>query len=58
VVPIAIDGAFEAMPRGRMLPRKGKIRITFLKPVKAGRLSHDAFAAHVRELVRKKLEKK
>ncbi|MCR9218859.1 MAG: AMP-binding protein [Alphaproteobacteria bacterium] len=33
VVPAVIEGAFEAMPTGRRLPRPGPIRVHFGKPV-------------------------
>lgn len=32
VVPVAIDGAFDVWPRGRRLPRRGKIRVRFGAP--------------------------
>lgn len=38
VVPAVIDGAFEAMPTGRRLPRPGRIRVHFGKPVTPGAL--------------------
>ena len=34
VVPVRIAGAFEAWPRGRRLPRPGKVRIEFGEPVR------------------------
>jgi 1-acyl-sn-glycerol-3-phosphate acyltransferase len=34
VVPALIEGTYEAMPKGRLLPRKSKIRVTFAEPVK------------------------
>jgi len=36
IVPVAIDGAFEIMPKGRFFVRKGKIRVDFLDPVPVG----------------------
>lgn len=33
VVPVRIEGAFEAWPRGRSLPRRGRVRISFGRPV-------------------------
>lgn len=33
VVPVTIDGAFSVMPRGAVLPRPGKIRMTIHKPI-------------------------
>jgi 1-acyl-sn-glycerol-3-phosphate acyltransferase len=34
VVPVLIQGAFEAWPRGRRLPRRGRVRIAFGRPVR------------------------
>ncbi|MCS7265170.1 MAG: AMP-binding protein [Armatimonadetes bacterium] len=34
VVPALIEGTFEALPKGKMLPRKSKIKVTFGEPVK------------------------
>ena len=36
VVPVLIGGAFEAWPRGRRLPRRGRVRIAFGRPVTYG----------------------
>lgn len=34
VVPALIEGTYEAMPKGRLLPRRSKIKVTFAEPVK------------------------
>ena len=33
LVPVRIEGAFEAWPRGRRLPRPGRVRVTFDAPI-------------------------
>ncbi len=33
VVPVTIDGAFNVLPRGKMLPRPGRINITIHEPI-------------------------
>ena len=33
IVPVAIDGTFEIMPKGRFFVRRGKVTVTFLPPV-------------------------
>lgn len=38
VVPVRIEGAFEALPRGRRLPRPGAIQVRFGMPVRIGAL--------------------
>lgn len=34
VVPTLIEGTFEALPKGRLLPRRSKIKVTFGEPVR------------------------
>jgi long-chain acyl-CoA synthetase len=41
VVPTLIEGAFEALPKGRLLPKRTKIRVTFGEPVKVEMLVAD-----------------
>ncbi len=45
VVPVLIQGAFEAWPRGRRLPRPGRVRIAFGSPVRYGESWEDREAA-------------
>jgi len=33
VVPVLVQGAFEAWPRGRTVPRRGRVRVAFGQPV-------------------------
>lgn len=35
VVPALIEGTFEALPKGRLLPKRSKVIVTFGEPVKA-----------------------
>jgi len=42
IVPITIKGTFELMPKGRIFPRRGPIRVIFHPPVEtAGRTAED-----------------
>jgi long-chain acyl-CoA synthetase len=41
VVPVAISGAFEAMPYTKKLPGRGNIKLEFLDPVYPGRLTEE-----------------
>jgi 1-acyl-sn-glycerol-3-phosphate acyltransferase len=52
VVPTLIDGAFEAWPRTRSLPRPGTIRVLYGRPI----LPADAAAIGVDELTRQTYE--
>ena len=57
VVPAYIDGTFAAWPRGRKLPRRGRITVTFGRPVRAAELLQnggarpEAVAARIQALV-------
>ena len=54
VVPVAIEGAFEAWPRGRLLPRPGRLRVAYgeaMEPPGGGREACEEFARRVRERV-------
>ena len=42
LVPIHIEEAFEALPRGKPLPRFSKIKITFGKPFSSEKLKETA----------------
>lgn len=51
VVPVTIEGAFDIWPRGRRLPRPGKIRVMFGEPIRvasAGRDDMEHFVADLR----------
>ncbi len=50
IIPITIKGTFELMPRGKIFPRKGKIKVIFHPPVEtAGKTVADipALLSHV-----------
>ncbi|MBC7782361.1 MAG: 1-acyl-sn-glycerol-3-phosphate acyltransferase [Burkholderiales bacterium] len=51
VVPMAIAGAYEAWPRHRKLPRPGKIRIIYGKPIELHHLKNDQIIAEVERSV-------
>jgi len=57
IVPVAIKGAFKAMPKGKKIPRKEHIRLSFLKPIKPGKISYQQLADKVRTAVEKELQK-
>jgi len=56
VIPVVIDGAYEAWPRSRLLPRPGPVRVTYgrcIPPAEFERLSDDEAAERVaREMSR------
>lgn len=59
IVPVAIDGAFNAMPRGKKIPRPmKKISVKFLKPVYPLNETYDSLKDKVFEMVSNSLKKK
>jgi len=51
VVPVAIAGAWELMPRGKKVPGKGTITVTFTKPVSPAKLSEGGIVDKARKAV-------
>ncbi len=52
VVPVSIQGAFEALPKGSFFPKPFKrVNIEFLKPVYPGEDSYDSLAVRVKEQI-------
>ena len=51
VVPVVIDGSFEALGTGKLFPRPKKIKVTYLKPIKPENLSYDELTAKVKEAI-------
>jgi long-chain acyl-CoA synthetase len=58
VVPVAIDGSFDVLPRNRRFPRLGKtVTLSFLPPCETGRFpTVDAIARETREKIHAKLQ--
>lgn len=51
VVPVAIEGAFDVWPKHRLLPRTGKVRVKFGKPIVLHELDSRAIVGRIeREL--------
>lgn len=53
VVPVTIRGASSIWPVGQMLPRPGKLTITYHAPIRVERLSNEASRSEMREQARK-----
>ncbi len=45
IIPVSIDGAFGLMPRGRIVPRRGTLRVTFHPAVETAGLRPEALPA-------------
>jgi len=52
IVPVIIDGSFEALPSGKIFPRPRKVRVTYLKPIYPKNLSYN----QITDLVKKTIE--
>ncbi|MCK5111155.1 MAG: AMP-binding protein [Arcobacteraceae bacterium] len=55
IVPVAIEGAFEAYPVGKVFPKPKKIKLTFLKPIKP-KGSYESITAKTKEVIAKELQ--
>jgi long-chain acyl-CoA synthetase len=52
IVPVAISGAYEALPSGKIIPRFfKKVKVKFMKPVYPGQLSYEALMEKVQKIV-------
>lgn len=49
IVPVLIDGSFEALRSGTIIPRPKKIRVTYLRPIEPKGLNYHELAAKVKE---------
>ncbi len=59
IVPVAIDGAYDALPSGKIFPRPWKkVNVKFLKPVYPSDFSYDLLKNKVFEAVSSNLKKK
>jgi long-chain acyl-CoA synthetase len=59
IVPVAINGAYDALPRGAHFPRPWKkIKVKFLKPVSPENLTYDSLKEIVQSKVSEQLKKK
>lgn len=54
VIPVTIDGAFEAMPKHKKVPSRGNISVTVHEPIQPTGFDYDQLCNETRESVRKK----
>jgi len=57
IVPVLIDGSFEALGTGKIIPRPKKIRITYLKPIDSKGISYHDLNSKVKEAILKEMIK-
>jgi long-chain acyl-CoA synthetase len=51
IVPVIIDGSYEALPTGKIFPRPKKIKVTYLKPIYPNDMSYDEITALVKHAI-------
>ncbi|TKI69522.1 glycerol acyltransferase [Sulfurimonas crateris] len=57
IVPVVIDGSYEALGTGMLFPRPRKIRVTFLKPIEPHSMEQGEIVERVRGAIQSELEK-
>ncbi len=57
IIPVVIDGSFEALRAGKFFPKPAKIRITFLEPIYPENFSFDEITVLTREAIEKEIKK-
>jgi len=55
IVPVIIDGSFEALPSGKIFPRPKKIRLQYLEPIYPKDMSYDELTQLVKSSIEKNL---
>lgn len=48
IIPVVIDGSFEALPSGKIFPRPKKIKLTYLKPIYPDDMTYDELTTFVK----------
>jgi long-chain acyl-CoA synthetase len=57
IVPVVIDGSYEALGTGMLFPRPRKIRVTFLKPIEPHSMEQGEIVERVRGAIQSELKK-
>ncbi|MEA3491718.1 MAG: 1-acyl-sn-glycerol-3-phosphate acyltransferase [Campylobacterota bacterium] len=56
IVPTLLQGTFEAMPAGKIFPKRTKVTIKYLKPVYPNGMSYDELSDRVKNTLRAELQ--
>ncbi len=56
IVPVIIDGSFEALQAGKLFPSPKKITITYLKPIYPDNLDYEEISKLTREAIEEEIE--
>lgn len=55
IVPVIIDGSFEALPSGKIFPRPRKIKLTYLKPIYPQNMTYDELTNLVKRTIEEQM---
>ncbi|PNV82189.1 MAG: glycerol acyltransferase [Sulfurimonas sp.] len=56
IVPVVIEGSYEALGAGMLFPRPRKIKVTFLKPIEPQSMEYAEIIKKVRDAIKSELE--
>ncbi len=57
IVPVVLDGSFEALPAGKLFPRPAKIVIRFLEPIYPEAKSYEELTEEVKNVLEEEMRK-
>lgn len=57
IIPVVIDGSFEALQSGKIIPRPKKIKVSYLKPIYPDEISYDEITKKVKKAIEEEIEK-
>jgi long-chain acyl-CoA synthetase len=55
IVPVIIDGSYEALPSGKIFPRPKRIKITYLKPIYPANMNYDEITTLVKSTIEQEI---
>ena len=56
IVPVIIDGSYEALGTGKLFPKPKKIRLIYLEPISPENLNYNELTCRVKDAVEKKIK--
>ena len=57
IVPVVIDGSFEALGSGKVIPSLKKVRVTYLKPIYPESMTEEQITAKVKEAIASEMQR-
>lgn len=57
IVPVVIDGSYEALGTGMLFPRPKKIRVTFLEPIEPNSMEQGEIIKRAREAIKSEIKR-